>query len=246
MSDDLATERVEKSFFKLISQIIDKLKTEIFVFTIAYFLIMAVVSIFHGQVDKDMIIVTALIYLFAVIAYMYIKENEEKDIQKREKKFEKIKFEVEYPKSYPNPFKLNMNKIIPYSLSFIIKNTTNDQLEATIIVSSISQAVIFPLEKEEITWKRKYIFIPYKEKQRISLDSYITQNISSNSEAKYSFTCWYRPLFAIDNYSYSKKIVLNYRILANSTTNNMKFDSGIRRLDIPIVEIEDKMNELRN
>lgn len=235
MSNESDEEVIGKNPWTLLSYLISKIGDVIILQGFFYALLLIIVSMRYGKIDKSVFSSIIILYLLNTLAYILIRDVREKETEA--KNVESIKWKVKHPLFFPSPFYLLKNASgisrISFPFDFRITNNTKDNIKGIVYVKSKTQAVGFVMDEKITVWKRHYFIIPRRTTQRLSLDNSIELEIPPDQDALFSFTGWYRPIYALDEYSLNRKITLYFRLVGDPGWLSNNIDTKLQRIDIP-------------
>jgi len=222
-------------FFEAIIELGRKLKEEILIFSVIFALIVAYSAIMT-QFSIWMAITFIGIYLLTILSYFYIKFRKIRTQLGDESK-DYVEWEVIFPRAFPDPYDIKTSfSVYHFDISFKIRNHTKKTLLTQVYICSPSQAVVFSWDSPRRIWRRRFGIIPYRKEVEMALDNRETRLIDPNREETFNFHGIYRHYYAFRDFDLRRKIVLTYRIYAESEDSffgKTYFDTHEKKIEIP-------------
>lgn len=237
-------EKAKTGFWELLREMGRRLKDEIFLLAFLFALLVTYTAILTPQFPMSIGMTFVGLYLIAVLSYLSIKlKRTSSQVQEQSKEY--IKWRISYPSAFQNPHKVlrenleqrrSPEEIVHFDIGLELINQTTEPIDARVYVKSPTQAVGFIWDEAKEIWKRHFGIIPRKETVEFALDCAETSSIDGERKANFVFHGWYRPHFAFRDFSLRGKIVITYRIHAESERGSpfgKYFDTGLRKIAIP-------------
>jgi|SRR5208283_548637 len=222
-----------------LSEGIRKLRNQIYVLS-AIFGILAVAAGAAGKLTTDLLIVLILIYGIALYAAYYEDERKQQRAILRntpklvEPESKILSYSVLHPSSFPSPLESRIDNLAQYfhfNLTFKVKNTTDGNLSLTVHATSPTQAIAFMHDVDRIQWYRRYGVIPSRRKTNVWLNHASSTTVGPRSEEELKLHAIYRKEYAYRMALSYQDVPILYRLTARNGTN---FDSGVKRIEVPI------------
>jgi len=230
-------------FFEAIIELGRKLKEEILIFSLVFALIIAQ-SALITRFSFWLAVTFISIYLLTILSYFLIKFRKTKS-ELKEKLKDYIKWRVSFPRAFPDPYDIKTSfSAYHFDISFKITNHTKKTLLTQVYICSPSQAVIFSWDSPRKIWQRRFGIILYRKEVEMALDNLETRLIDPNQEETFNFHGIYRHHYAFRDFDLRRKIVLTYRIYAESEEGFFRkiyFDTYEKKIEIPF----EKMSKIQ-